>query len=382
MKSPFSFVTPLFLAFVMPATAFAKDQPALKSAFKNHFLIGAALNEAQFTGENPARTELIAQQFSSITPENVVKWESIHPEPGHYNFGPADHYVAFGEQHGMFVIGHTLVWHSQTPTWVFEENGKPASREVILQRMREHILAVVGRYKGRVKGWDVVNEALEEDGSLRQSPWMKIIGEDYLQKAFEFAHEADSQAELYYNDYGLENEPKRKGAIVLVKKLKAAGVKIDGVGIQEHVNMNWPTSAQLDDTLTAFGLLDVKVMVTELDVDVLPVRTRNGTAEVSLRLAADPLLNPYTNGLPAKIQEALSKRYEQLFAVYLKHSDTLKRVTFWGVTDGDSWLNGWPIPDRTSYPLLFDREGKPKACFRAVIGTAKKASRFQSASNR
>jgi len=348
----------------------AMAQPTLKDTFKGHFHIGAALNESQFTETNATQAALIKQQFNSITPENVMKWAKIQPTPGNFDFDPVDRYVEFGERHGMFIIGHTLVWHSQTPRWVFENGrGGPADRDTLLARMSNHIQTVVGRYQGRVKGWDVVNEALNEDGSLRQSPWLKIIGEDYLVKAFEFAHAADPAAELYYNDFSLENEPKRRGAVALVKKLQAAGVKIHGLGTQQHVKLDWPTAAQVDDTLTAFGSLGVKVMVTELDVDVLPSRTRNRTAEVSLRLAADPALNPYTSDLPAEAQQVLARRYAEMFAVYLKHAATLDRVTFWGVTDGDSWLNDWPIRGRTAHPLLFDRSGRPKPAFDAILQT-------------
>jgi endo-1,4-beta-xylanase len=343
----------------------------LKDAFKDAFLVGAALNEAQFTGRDARGAALVAAQFSAITPENVMKWEKIHPQPDRYDFVAADRYVEFGEKHGMAIIGHTLVWHSQTPAWVFRKaDGTPADRDTLLERMRDHIHTVVGRYQGRVRGWDVVNEALNEDGTRRATPWRKIIGEDYLAKAFQFAHEANPQAELYYNDYSLENEPKRNGALALIRELQAAGVKVHGIGTQQHIKMDWPTPEQVDATLTAFGTLGVKVMVTELDVDVLPERTRDRRAEVSLRQAADPALNPYTNGLPESVQQALAQRYADLFTVYLKHRATVDRVTFWGVTDGDSWLNNWPIRGRTAHPLLFDRQGRPKPAFDAVLATA------------
>ncbi len=346
-------------------------QPALKAAFKDKFLIGAALNESQFTEQNAAQAALVKQQFNTITPENVMKWEKIHPEPDRFDFGPADRYVEFGVKNGMVVIGHTLVWHSQTPRWVFEDGqGGPANRATLLARLSNHIHTVVGRYQGRIKGWDVVNEALNEDGTLRQSPWLKIIGEDYIAKAFEFAHAADPDAELYYNDYSLENEPKRNGAIRIVKKLQAAGVKVHGIGTQTHAKLDWPSPQLVDDTLTAFGQLGVKVMVTELDIDVLPARSQDRSADVSRRDTADPALNPYTNGLPDSVQQALAKRYGEIFTVYAKHADQISRVTFWGVTDGDSWLNGWPIRGRTSHPLLFDRNGQPKPAFDAVLKTA------------
>jgi endo-1,4-beta-xylanase len=361
----------LLLAII--AQAQASEPATLKAAFKDHFLIGAALNPSQFCESNQVEAAIVKEQFNSISPENVLKWEEIHPLPGQYDFRLADQYIEFGLKNHMFIIGHTLVWHSQTPQWVFEgKDGKPASREVLLQRMRDHIFTVVGRYKGKVKGWDVVNEALSENGSLRNSPWFKIIGDNFIEKAFEYAHEADPQAELYYNDYGLEKEPKRNGAIHLVEKLRNNGVKIDAVGIQEHVNLTWPTNSQLDATLAAFGRMKINTMVTELDVDVLPAYNWSGSAEISLYHTANPALNPYTNGLPSEVQQALSDRYAELFSIYLKHSDTLKRVTLWGVTDGNSWLNNWPVPGRISYPLLFDREGNPKPAFLDVMKTAKR----------
>ncbi len=216
-------------------------------------MIGAALNQNQFSGADEVGARLIGEQFNSITPENVLKWEAVHPQLDKYDFAPGDAYVAFGEQHGMFIIGHTLVWHNQTPRWVFEDaEGKPVDRDTLLKRMRDHIQTVVGRYKGRIKGWDVVNEALNEDGTLRQTQWLKIIGEDYLAKAFQYAHEADPAAQLHYNDYSLENKPKRKGAIELIKKLQAQGIPITAVGLQGHDKMDWPSPELEDATISDF----------------------------------------------------------------------------------------------------------------------------------
>ena len=349
----------------------AEPQPTLKEAFQNYFLIGAALNANQFSERDSRGAAIVKAQFNTITPENVLKWEAVHPELDKYDFEPGDQYVKFGEKNGMFIIGHTLVWHNQTPRWVFRDGeGKQLTREALLKRMQDHIQKVVGRYKGRIKGWDVVNEALNEDGTMRRSLWLTIIGDDYLQKAFEFAHEADPAAELYYNDFALENEPKRKGAIELVKKLMAAGVHLKGVGLQNHDRMDWPTSQQLGDTIEAFAKLGLQVMITELDVDVLPRAARPGSADVSLKVAGSTSMNPYTNGLPDSVQQALAKRYGEIFSVLIAHHANVKRVTFWGVTDADSWLNSWPVRGRTSYPLLFDREGKPKPAFNAVMKAA------------
>jgi endo-1,4-beta-xylanase len=351
----------------------AQDVPSLKDAYKSCFMVGAALNPAQFTGQDQVEVAIIKAQFNTISPENVLKWEVVHPEPGTYDFTLADKYVEFGQRNRMFIIGHNLVWHSQVPKWVFEDSkGNPVSRKVLLQRMRDHINKVVTRYEGRINGWDVVNEALNEDGTLRPSPWMKIIGEDYIEKAFRYAHKADPQAQLYYNDYSLENEAKRKGALELVKKLKATGVPITGIGLQDHVSMDGPSAQQIDTTISEFGKLGVKVMITELDVDLLPWPAMHQTADVSLNVAADPTLNPYPNGLPDAVQRALAQRYVDLFEAYSRHCGLVSRVTFWGVTDKDSWKNNWPVKGRTNYPLLFDRTAQPKPAFDAVIKVAPK----------
>jgi endo-1,4-beta-xylanase len=360
------------LAILLLAGALTSAQtPALKDVFKGSFLVGAALNPAEFTGQDARTAALIKAQFNTITPENVLKWERVHPQPGSYSFELPDRYVAFGEKNHIFIVGHVLLWHNQTPAWVFQDDkGNPADRETLLKRLHDHIQTVVGRYKGRINGWDVVNEALEEDGTLRQTPWLKIIGEDYLVKAFQFAHEADPQAELYYNDYNIENEAKLKGALELLRKLQAQGVPVTGVGIQGHWHMDMPSNEQVDAAITAFGKLGLKVMITEFDVDVLPLAFQYMGADVTLSAELQPKLNPYPKALPDAVQQALAKRYAGLFTVFLKQRGVLNRVTFWGVTDGDSWLNNWPVKGRTNYPLLFDRSGQPKPAFDAVIRTA------------
>jgi endo-1,4-beta-xylanase len=349
----------------------ATAQSTLKQVFKNDFLIGAALNQRQFSGTTNAEVQIIEEHFNTITPENALKWANIHPRPDQYAFAQADSFVEFGQKHGMFIVGHTLIWHSQTPRWVFQDQeGKPPTRDALLESMRDHIFSVVGRYKGRIRGWDVVNEALSEDGALRQSAWLRNLGEDYLVKAFQFAQEADPDAELYYNDYALEGPRKRDGALDLVKKLQAAGVKLTGVGLQGHYSLEQPTGGQIDETIKAFASLGLKVMITELDVNVLPTPGAGG-ADVSTRFAADPKLNPFTNGLPREVEQRLARRYAELFSLFLKHRQSVSRVTFWGVSDRSSWLNNYPVWGRTNYPLLFDRNGRPKAAFQAIVDVRK-----------
>ncbi|MBX7206726.1 MAG: endo-1,4-beta-xylanase [Verrucomicrobiaceae bacterium] len=358
-------------------------EPALKEVFRDDFLIGTALNDWQVRGEisphggSRAEAEIIRRHFNSITPENALKWGVVHRETDRYDFREADRFVSFGEAHGMAVIGHTLVWHSQMPGWVFRESdGKPVAKEKLLQRMREHIHAIVGRYKGRVRGWDVVNEALNDDGTLRKSPWLDILGEDYIAKAFQFAHEADPDVGLYYNDYSLELDAKRNAAVEMLRKLLAAGVTVTGVGLQGHYGLTRPSASKIEETIEAFAALGLKVMITELDVNVLPT-PGDGGADVSQQFAADPKMDPYTAGLPEEMQQRLAHRYSDLFTLFLKHRRTLERVTFWGVSDASSWLNHFPIRGRTSHPLLFDRQGTPKPCFDAVIKARNEAEQVK-----
>jgi endo-1,4-beta-xylanase len=377
MKRPLQILLPVaagaaFLALALAAGA--KPQATLKDAFKGDFVVGAAINARQIEGSDTAGDAIIESQFNSISPENALKWVSVHPQPGIYDFRLPDQYVAFGQQHHMYIHGHTLVWHNQTPAWVFhDDKGKELTRDALLARLHDHIQSVVGRYKGRIQSWDVVNEALNEDGTMRQSPWYKIIGPDYLEKAFQFAHEADPQALLCYNDYNLENEAKRNGAIELVKKLKADGVPIGCVGLQDHDHLDSPTAEQEDATITAFAALGVKVAISELDVDVLPRAARGNTADVSFHAEQDPKLNPYANGLPDAVAKQLAERYADLFRVFVKHRGEIVRVTFWGVTNRETWLNNFPVRGRTNYPLLFDRDGKPTPAFQAVVRVGENA---------
>lgn len=365
MKTVFLTLLSLLLAGLIPSS-----EVTLKGAFEDDFLIGSAVSYGQADGRDQQGRALLEKHFSSITPENMLKWGPVHPEPGQYRFTPADNFVQLGVDNDMFIIGHTLVWHQQTPEWVFEdESGKALTREALLARMEDHISTVAGRYRGKINGWDVVNEALEDDGSLRNTQWLDIIGEDYLAKAFTYTNKAAPDAELYYNDYNLWKPEKREGAVRLVKSLLDQGIRVDGIGMQGHYSLTHPEIEQVEASIEAFAQLGVKVMITELDVDVLPRRGSAG-ADLNSRDQGAAILNPYTEGLPEEVQQQLARRYADLFALFHKHRDKISRVTFWGVTDNNSWLNNWPIRGRTNYPLLFDRQGQPKPAFEAVISVA------------
>jgi endo-1,4-beta-xylanase len=345
---------------------------SLRDAYRPYFLVGTSVNTANTADENSVEARLIKTHFKILTPENVMKWDALQPRPAQFDFRAADRLVEFARKNQLYVVGHTLVWHNQTPDWVFEgEDGRPPTRELLLARMRDHIATVVGRYKGRVQAWDVVNEALNEDGTLRDTPWRRIIGDDYIEKAFEYARAADPSAQLYYNDYRLESPSKRAGALALVKRLQAAGLRIDAVGIQGHVTLTHPTVQEQENAILDFHRLGVKSMISEMDVDVLPSTKAWGDADIRLKEAADPAFNPYVDGLPAEIQARLTARYADLFRMYLRNSDKIVRVTIWGLSDGDSWLNGFPIKGRTNHPLLFDRDKRPKPALEAVLEAAR-----------
>jgi endo-1,4-beta-xylanase len=347
------------------AAALAAEPPSLKSVAPPGLRIGAAVNQAQSDGRDPAVAAVVVRQFNTITPENVLKWEKVHPEPGRYDFGPADRYVDFGTKNGMFVVGHVLVWHQQTPVWVFAgESGTKLDRDAALGRMKEHVTTVVGRYKGRIGGWDVVNEALEEDGTLRKTPWLEAIGEDYVAKAFELAHAADPSAELYYNDYNLWKPAKLEAAIRLVQALKAKGLRVDGIGEQAHWGIDDPPLEAIGAELAALEASGTPPLVTELDMDVLPRDPDMWGADLAKKAKIRATTNVYPDGLPDAAQQKLARRYADVFALFLKHG--VGRVTLWGVTDATTWLDDFPIPGRVNYPLLWDRNGHAKPAFAAV----------------
>ena len=412
--------TAVLLAFC--ATAQSADLPTLKDAYKDHFYVGVAINRTIATasavradnvnrnlGQVNRDIALVKEQFNQIVPENDLKWQLVHPQPGPdgYNFGPTDAFVNFGLSNHLYLVGHTLVWHGQTPNWVFQGTNVPpgmtntpppapaastnaagtnavgrgrfgrgpgggfggfgrggftgprASREELLQRMRDHIHTVVGRYKGQIKVWDVVNEALSDGGTnvLRTSLWTEIIGPDFIAKAFEYAHEADPEAILRYNDYSLENSAKRRKLITLIKSLQEQHVPVMAIGSQTHVSVSSPSFEQEDQALTEMETLGLPIHITELDVNSAQGGQRNTGADVANNAATTQ------GGLVDDANQKLASAYEGLFRAFLKHEKFVKVVTFWGVNDGVSWR-------AQGRPLLFDANDQPKAAFEAVIRVA------------
>ena len=395
-------------------TAWSADLPTLKDAFKDHFLVGTAINRSIATGTGFRRSPeqvntdiaLVKRQFNQVVAENEMKWASVHPRPGAdgYDFGAADAFVNFGLSNNMYLVGHTLVWHAQTPNWVFAGtnpppsvanaapspvadtnapgtnrsgrgrigpgfgggfglyNGPRASREELLQRMHDHIQTVVGRYKGKIKVWDVVNEALSDGGTniLRNSLWMEIIGPDFIAKAFEYAHEADPDAILRYNDYSLENPVKRRKLIALIKSLQAQKVPVHAIGSQAHVNVSMGFET-MDQALTEIATLGLPIHITELDVNSAQGGQRGFGADIANNAATTQ------GGLVSDADRKLAESYAGIFRAFLKHDKQVEIVTFWGPNDANSWrANG--------KPLLFDGNSQPKPAFDAVIAEAKKAA--------
>lgn len=346
---------------------------SLKEAFKDKFFIGVALNRNQYMGFNKEAEAMIVKHFNSIVAENSMKSESLQPREGEFTFDEADRFIAFGERNNMFIIGHTLIWHSQAPRWFFTDNkGNNVSREVLIERMKNHIYTVVGRYKGKVKGWDVVNEAILDNGEWRKSKFYEIIGEEFISLAFRFAHEADPDAELYYNDYSMALEGRRKKVVDMVRSLKEKGIRIDGVGMQGHVDIDGPSIDNFEKSILAFSESGVKVMITELDLSPLPSPWANVGANLSETAEYHERMNPYKEGLPKEVELKWENRYMDFFRLFMKHSDKISRVTLWGLSDADSWRNNFPIRGRTDYPLLFDRNYQPKPIVEKLIREAGK----------
>ncbi len=344
----------------------AIEEPTLKSVLGDKFLVGVAMNDFQSSGKDSNAVNIVKKHFNAIVAENCMKCQTIHPAENKYDFRQSDGFVKFGEENNMAVTGHCLIWHSQLAPWFcVDKDGNNVSPEVLKLRMKDHIATVVGRYKGRIKGWDVVNEAIMEDGSYRNSRFYQILGEEYIPLAFQYAHEADPDAELYYNDYNMYAKGKRDAVVKLVNDMKAKGLRIDAVGMQGHMGMNYPDLSEFEKSIDTFASAGVKVMITEWDMSALP--EVNNTADISDTVAFRQSLNPYPVALPDSVSDKWNKRMAEFMNLFIKHADVIDRVTAWGVTDGDSWKNGFPVRGRKDYPLLFDRDYQPKPFLKDLL---------------
>ena len=347
-----------------------QNMPQLKDVYQTDFAIGTTLGNWAQDGA-PAKLALAHAQFNAFTPENLLKPALTQRKQGVFTFDDADKFVAEASKNGAIVVGHTLVWHSQSPDWMWQDaNGQPLPRAQGLENMRAHIGAVVGRYKGRIAQWDVVNEAVSDKKGelLRPTPWLKSVGDDYIAQAFRAAHAADPTAILIYNDYGNERPDKRAKTVELLKALLADKVPVHAVGMQLHTRLG-ADIGEIEESIRQYGALGLKVMITELDMTVLPAP--DWSADIAVRFDLTPASNPYTAGLPADIERRQAKQYGELFAMFARNADVIDRVTLWGISDDKTWKNNHPIKGRTDYPLLFDGKLQPKPAFDAVVEAAK-----------
>ncbi|WP_165727811.1 endo-1,4-beta-xylanase [Pseudoalteromonas sp. 31A1] len=352
----------------------AQDQ-ALKNTFADSFKMGVAVNQDIVTGKNAAAQSIIAKQFNTVTLENAMKAEVIYPQQGKVDFSGADAFIDFAKQNNMFTVAHTLVWHNQTPDWFFTNSkNEPNTPAEQLEQMRKHIELVAGRYKNKVDAWDVVNEVIADDGSYRPTVWVNRVGDGdtMVKAAFKYAQQYSPNTELYYNDFNAWRPEKRDGIIRMIKMLQKEGIRIDGIGIQAHWGLNFPKMQYIEQAIDAYAALGIKVMITELDIDVLPLTKEGqitGTDMMKPQFQLEEFetyLDPYKNGLPSDVEAQLNARYKALFELFYAKRDKIDRVTFWGLHDGMSWKNDYPIPNRTNYPLLWDRNLNPKPVIKTI----------------
>ncbi|MBQ9477096.1 MAG: endo-1,4-beta-xylanase [Bacteroidales bacterium] len=354
-----------------------KEYPSLKDAYADAFPIGCSVYHSVISGQDSASQELFLREFNTFTPNNDFEPLTLHPTPDKWDFTPGEQNIAFAKQHGLKFTGHTLVWHNRTPQFFWNRpDGQPKSREELTRTLTEYVRTVTRHFSGDVDSWTVINEIISEEGGYRDIGWVKAFGGDgdeVMRLAFQAAAEGDPVGDLYYNDYNLWRPSKVQGVVRAVNMLREAGIKIDGVGIQAHWGLDYPEMHYVEEAIDIFSSMGLKVMITELDVDVLPISRWGQTSGSALR---DPMfqreefmrhLDPYKDGLPPEIDRELADRYAEIMRTLYRHRDQIERVTFWDLSDGLSWKNNYPIPNRTNYPLLFDRNQQKKQAYYSVV---------------
>lgn len=371
----------LFMVGVIVSLPSVLAQKTLKDAYSDAFKLGCAVNSQIVAGRDQRSSDIILQQFNAVSPENDLKPEVLHPRPDTWNFRAADQYVKYAQDNNLWTLGHTLVWHNQTPDFFFNNtDGTPKSHDEMVETMRSYIETVMKHFAGKINAWDVVNEIIDNDGSYRKTKWTNAFGGDgdeVVRLAFKFAQEYDPDAELYYNDFNVWRPTKRDGIARMVRMLQENGIRIDGVGIQAHWGLNFPKNEYITAAIDTFAALGVKVMITELDVDVLPL-TREG--QLIGQVMSDPqfqleefktYLDPYRDGLPGDVQDKITARWTELMQIFYDRREKIDRVTIWGLHDGMSWKNGYPVPNRINYPLLYNRDRTPKPALDAILNIPK-----------
>lgn len=328
----------------------------LKDHYKGYFPIGVAVNARTLNGEESL---LLLKEFNSITPENAMKMEVIHPREDFYFWRDADSIVNFAQNQGLKVRGHNLCWHEQVPNWMFKDNsGQLVTKDVLLKRLKDHITTVVKRYKGKIYAWDVVNEVIDDadDEFIRNSLWYQICGEEYIAKAFEYAHAADPEALLFYNDYNSERPVKRDKIYRLLKNLIAQKVPIHGVGLQAHWSIFEPAEKELREAIELYASLGLQIHFTELDMSVYPWEKNKRQKK-----------NGESDQLTPELEAKQIEQYARVFKIFREYKKHITSVTFWNVSDRYSWLDYYPVPGRKNYPLLFDQKLQRKKAYERVV---------------
>jgi len=380
----------LFFATVALLCASCKQTPSsLQEAYKDYWRTGVSVNQwevkaeqamkenVSYTGasslDQTADYPMIAKHFGWVVPENCMKCEVIHPEEDRYDFTLADELVEKALANNQQVIGHCLIWHSQCAPWFFvDKEGNQVSAEVLKQRMHDHIFTILDHFRGKVVGWDVVNEAFEDDGTLRHSQFYEILGEEFIPLAFQYAHEADSTIELYYNDYSMYKPEKVKGVVDFFRPLIDKGMRIDAIGLQAHLflgDQDYPTL--YEHSIQEIAKLGIPSQFTELDLSVLPNPYAMEGANISANFEYTKELDPYTDGLPAEVQEQADAFWVDFYKMLMRNKENVLRVNYWCFSDANSWRNDWPVKGRTEYATLFDRQGQPKPTIQKLIDLAK-----------
>jgi GH35 family endo-1,4-beta-xylanase len=364
--APWLIVALFALPMTLPAADSAmEDTRSLKQAAGGRFLMGVGTSPKVLA--NPLDAALVKRHFQILTPDNCMKPQSVQPAEGKWNFNAADTFANFARNHDLQLAGHALVWakDDRTSPWMKEENGAPVSRETLLKRIETHVTTVAKRYADVATHWDVVNEAVADQGQnfLRDSVYSRTTGIDFAVTAFKAARAADPDALLVYNDYSDHKPAKRANIVAFLKELKRLGAPVDAYGMQGHFQIGEDPIEEMRNTFTAMRELGLKVVVSELDIDVIP-RDR-WWAEGGKYREEVSRINPYPDGISAELQQQLAAKYVELFKLFVENSDVIERVSFWNVCDEESWLNVFPWK-RVNHPLLFDRQRNPKPAFDAV----------------
>ena len=363
-------------------------QTTLWEAYRDYWYTGVSVNQWQVEADNSganvhdvtgqvsndqtADWPIIAKNFNWVVAENCMKCEVIHPREGVYDFTLADQFVNKAKAAGMKVLGHCLIWHSQCAPWFhFDSEGKPVSRDVLKKRMREHIYTIVSHFRGRVDAWDVVNEAFEDDGTPRQSLFHQILGTDYIPLAFQYAHEADPAAQLFYNDFSMNKAAKVEGVCRFFRPLIEQGLPVTAIGMQGHMiledNVNNSVIRQYEHSIETIAATGVPTFFSELDLSVLPNPYGFSGANISDKFAYRPEMDPYTKGLSKEQNAKMEQFWIDFYKMLIPHHKDILRVNFWCLNDANSWRNDFPIKGRTDYATLFDRQSRPKPVVQKLI---------------